>query len=226
MIKLSKRLEVISSLIPNGVKIVDIGCDHGFLSIYLAQSKKVKNVIAADINENALGNAKANIKKYKLEEVIETRLGDGLDVIQDNDKIDSLVIAGMGEHTIIGMFKKNLEKLKKIKTMIIQSNTRIEFLRREVVKLGYIIKDEELVQDGKKIYTIICFEQGNKRYNKKEYYFGPILLKKKNELFKEYNKQELTKLYIIKKMIPKYKIIERYKVNQKIRLYKDVFGRL
>lgn len=220
MIKLSKRLEVISSLIPNGVNIVDIGCDHGFLSIYLAQSKKASKVIAADINENALGNAKANIKKYKLEELIETRLGDGLDVIHENDKIDSLVIAGMGEYTIVGMFKKNLEKLKKIKTLIIQSNTRTPHLRREVVKLGYIIKDEELVKDGKKIYTIICFERGKKRYSKKEYYFGPILLKKNSELFKEYNKQELAKLYIIKKMIPRYKIVERYKINRKIKLYK------
>ena len=220
MIKLSKRLEVISSLIPNGVKIVDIGCDHGFLSIYLAQSKKVKKVIAADINENALGNAQENIKKYKLEDVIETRLGDGLDVIDDKDEIDSLVIAGMGEHTIIGMFKNNLEKLKKIKIMVIQSNTRIEFLRREVLKLGYMISDEEIVQDGKKIYTVIKFQQGKKKYNNREYYFGPVLLKKNSELFKEYNKQELAKLYVIKKMIPKYKIIERYKINKKIKLYK------
>lgn len=220
MIKLSKRLEVISSLIPNGVKIVDIGCDHGLLSIYLAQSKKVKKVIAADINENALGNAKENIKKYKLEEMIETRLGDGLDVIKEEDEIDSVVIAGMGEHTIIGMFKKNLKKLENIKTMIIQSNTRTPHLRREVVKLGYLIQDEEIVQDGKKIYTVIKFSKGKKRYKEREYYFGPVLLKKNSDVFKEYNKQELAKLYVIKKMIPKYKIIERYKINKKINLYK------
>lgn len=220
MIKLSKRLEVISSLIPHNVNIADIGCDHGLLSIHLYQTKKATKVIAADINENALSNAKKNLEKYQLTKFIETRLGDGLDVINENDEINCLVIAGMGEHTIIGMFKKNLEKLKKIKTMVIQSNTRIEFLRREVVKLGYIITDEEIVQDGKKIYTIIQFVQGKKKYNNREYYFGPILLKKNSELFKEYNKQELAKLYIIKKMIPSYKIIERYKINKKIRLYK------
>jgi len=220
MIKISKRLEVISSLISNGARIVDIGCDHGFLSIYLWQSQKVKRVIAADINENALSNAKKNIKKYKLDDVIETRLGDGLEVICEQDEIDSLVIAGMGEHTIVGMLKKNRNKLKNIKSMVIQSNTRIEFLRREVVKLGYMIQDEEILQDGKKIYTIIHFVQGKRYYSRREYYFGPILLKKNSELFKEYNKQELAKLQIIEKMVPRNKFLERYQINRKIKLYK------
>ena len=39
MIKLSKRLEAISSLVPNNSKIIDIGCDHGLLDIYLYQKK-------------------------------------------------------------------------------------------------------------------------------------------------------------------------------------------
>ena len=39
MIKLSKRLEAISSLIPNNSKIIDVGCDHGLLDIYLYQKK-------------------------------------------------------------------------------------------------------------------------------------------------------------------------------------------
>ena len=37
MIKLSKRLEEISSLVPLKARVVDIGCDHGLLDIYLYQ---------------------------------------------------------------------------------------------------------------------------------------------------------------------------------------------
>ena len=66
MIKISKRLEAISSLIPNNSKIIDIGCDHGLLDIYLYQKKISTKLIASDINENALNNAKDNIKKNKL----------------------------------------------------------------------------------------------------------------------------------------------------------------
>ena len=47
--------------------MVDIGCDHGLLDIYLVQTNKNIKVIASDINKNALSNAIKNIKKYKLE---------------------------------------------------------------------------------------------------------------------------------------------------------------
>ena len=220
MIKLSKRLEAISSLIPNNSKVIDIGCDHGLLDIYLYQKKICTKVIASDINENALNNAKENIKKNKLEEIIETRLGNGLDTLKDSDDIDTIIISGMGAHTAVGIIKNNLNKLKNINTIVIQSNTKIEFLRREITKLNYLIKDELLVEENKKIYTIVKFEKGKKRYNKKELYFGPILLKKNTQLFQSHNKLELEKLQLLLKMLPKNKIIDRYKIKKKISMYK------
>ena len=220
MIKISKRLEAISGLIPNNSKIIDIGCDHGLLDIYLYQKKISKNIIASDINENALNNAKENIKKNKLENFIETRLGNGLDCLNKEDDIDTIIISGMGAHTVVGILRNNLHKLTKINTIVIQSNTKIEFLRKEVTKLNYLIEDELLIEDNKKIYTIIKFTKGKKKYTKKELFFGPILLKNNTKLFQENNKLELTKLELLLKMLPKSKIIDRYKIKKKIRMYK------
>ena len=46
MNKLSKRLEVVSGYIQDNTKIIDIGCDHGLLSIYLAKKyEKTQNQI-------------------------------------------------------------------------------------------------------------------------------------------------------------------------------------
>ena len=219
MIKLSKRLEAISSLVPNKSKVIDIGCDHGLLDIYLYQSKISSKVIASDINENALNNAKENIKNNNLEKYIETRLGNGLETLTEKDDINTIIISGMGSHTAIGILKNNLSKLKKIDTIIIQSNTKIELLRKEVTKLNYLIEDEILIEDNKKIYTIIKFVKGKKRYSKKELYLGPILLEKNTELFKKQNKKELEKLNILLKMMPKNKIIDRYKIKKKIKIY-------
>ena len=103
MIKLSKRLEAISSLVPNNSKIIDIGCDHGLLDIYLYQQKKCNKIIASDINKSALNNAKENIKKNNLETKIETRLGNGLDTLKESDGINAIVISGMGAHTVLGI---------------------------------------------------------------------------------------------------------------------------
>lgn len=47
MIKLSKRLQTIANYIEDGNKIIDIGCDHAYLSIYLALNKKISKLLPA-----------------------------------------------------------------------------------------------------------------------------------------------------------------------------------
>jgi len=219
MIKLSQRLEAISSLVPINSKVIDVGCDHALLDIYLYQNNISNKLIASDINENALNNAKENIKKNKLEKSIETRLGNGLDTLTEKDDMDTIIISGMGSHTIVGILKNNYHKLKNIDTIIIQSNTKIAFLRKELTKLNYIIADEIITLDNKKTYIIIKFVKGRKKYTQKELYFGPILLQKNTKLFQEYNQKELQKLEIILKLLPKNKLIERYKIKKEIKLY-------
>ena len=222
MIKLSTRLATIASLIPLDSNIIDIGCDHALLDIYLYQNKISKEIIASDINENALSNAKSNIKKYKLDNCIETRLGNGLDTLKEEDNVNTIIISGMGAHTIVGIIKNNINKLNKRDTIIIQSNTKLAFLRKEITKLNYEIDDEIILEDSKKIYTIIKFVKGKRRYSKKEIYFGPKLLEKNTKLFQEYNKRELDKLNVFLKLLPKKKLSDRYKIKKEIRLYNGI----
>lgn len=216
MIKLSKRLASIASNIDKEDKVVDIGCDHGYLSIYLKAVNGNKVVIATDINENALNMAKKNINKNSI--LIETRLGNGLDVIKHNE-VDTIIISGMGGNTILNILKKN--KLKYIKKIVIQSNTDIPLIRKYINKLGYTIKNEQLIIDKNIYYIIITFTKGKHKYTKKELYFGPILLKENNYLFNEKKAIELNKLEEILKKIPSKKIITKYKLKKLIKLYKN-----
>ena len=222
MIKLSKRLEAISSLVPVNAKVIDVGCDHALLDIYLYQKKISKKIIAADVNQNALSNAKDNIKKVKLDKYIETRLGNGLDPLNINDDVDTIIMSGMGAHTIIGILKNNYQKLKNIDNIIIQSNTKLFFLRKEMMKLNYKIDNELIVLDNKKTYIIIKYIKGRKKYNRKELYFGPVLLEKNTELFQEHNKKELEKLKMILKLLPKNNLLMRYKTKKEIKLYQKI----
>ena len=77
-----------------------------------------------------------------------------------------------------------------------------------------------LVEDNKKVYTVIKFIKGKKKYSKKELYFGPVLLKRNTELFQKYNKQELEKLNLVLKLMPKNKMLDRYNIKKKINMYK------
>ena len=94
IVKLNKRLIAVSEFVDKGSSIIDVGCDHGYLSIYLSQTKKLNKVIASDINEGPLKSAQENIKKYKVEEKIKTKLGSGIDPIEPD--IDTIIISGMG----------------------------------------------------------------------------------------------------------------------------------
>ena len=225
MIKISKRLEAISSLIPVNSNVIDVGCDHALLDIYLYQNKISSKIIASDINKNALNNAIENIKKCHLEKYIETRLGEGLDTLTNEDNIDTIIISGMGTNTIIDILKSNQKKLANIKNIIIQSNTQVPILRKELTKLNYKIDNEIIIIDNKKTYIIIKFIKGYQKYTKKELYFGPILIKNNSKLFQEYTKKELTKLKLFLKMIPNNRSLERYKMKKEIRLYYNLFDK-
>ena len=223
MIKLSPRLEKLASYIEENTNIIDIGCDHAFLDIYLAQKYNNINIIASDINSNALNNAKKNIKKYKLENKIKTILSKGLENINDKS-LNTIIISGMGSHTITGILYNDLSKLKNIETLILQSNNDLDFLRTKITKIGYYIEKESLVKDSNIIYTIIVFKKGHKFYNKKELYFGPILLKGKDNLFIEKNKKDLEKLENFYPLIPKNRLHHKYITHWKIKNIKKILN--
>ena len=219
MIKLSKRLSKIADYVENDTSIIDIGCDHALLDIYLIETKKNLNITVSDINQNALENAIKNIKKYKLNNKITPVLSDGLNNI-DTTNINTIIISGMGSHTITGILYNNINKLKQVDTLILQSNNDLDFLRSKVTKIGYYIEKETLVKDAGIIYTIIKFKKGHKFYTRKQLYFGPCLLKENSNLFQEKKKIELDKLNKIYPLIPKKNLHHRLKTLLKIRLYK------
>ena len=53
----------------------------------------------------------------------------------------------MGSNTIVGILKYARNKLTYVKDIIVQSNTDLYFLRKNIVSLGYYIADETLVKD-------------------------------------------------------------------------------
>ncbi|MBO5414859.1 MAG: SAM-dependent methyltransferase [Bacilli bacterium] len=195
---------------------LDIGCDHALLDIYLVKEKNQVKAIASDIAEGPLEKAKENIKKYQVEDKVEIRLGDGLTTY--TDEVDTAIASGIGGRTIIGIFKNNLKITKKLKQIIISPNNYQMDVRKFFTSIGFYIEDEELVKDGKYIYQIIKFKKGRKHYSKKELFFGPILLTKKNKLFKDYFSRELNSRKIMIDLLPKNFRVKKYKTKKEIKM--------
>lgn len=200
--KLSKRLEAVATLVDVGKRVIDVGCDHGYLDIYLTLNNE-NRCLATDINEKALNSAINNIKKFNLEDKIETKLTDGLKDIKINKK-DNIVISGMGANTIVKILNSN----NLSNTLIISSNNHIDLLRREVVKLGFYIDTEIFIIDKKKPYIIIKFKKGFRKYNLNDFMFGPILknnVQYRNYMIKKY--KEIIKQVSFKKVSVKLKYL-------------------
>lgn len=207
--KISKRLKTIADLIPDNSRVIDVGCDHAYLSIYLSREKNCR-CIASDVNENALENAKNNKRKYNSD--IEIVLTDGLNGI-DISNDDYIIIAGMGTTTICNILKDK----KLSNNIIISSNNQLYELRKFVVELGYYISEEIFVEDYGKKYVIIKFIKGIKKYSKKELEYGPIVSKDIN-----YLSYELTKLLSISSNIDNSNFLTKLKYKKKIKNIKKL----
>ena len=213
--KISKRLRVISDFIPDNSLFLDIGCDHALLDIYAVKNKKEVRAIASDINEGPVKSAKDNVKKYNLEQRIKVVKKDGLNSYEKG--VDIVILSGLGSHTIVNILKERKDLLKDIETIIISSNNDYYYLRKNIMKLGYYIKDEKMVLDKGKYYPIILFKKGNKKYKKYDLKYGPILLKSKDKELIDYIEKEKSKLKeIYKKLSIKY-LLKKHVIKREIR---------
>lgn len=212
---LSLRLSSLTKFVNYNDKIIDIGCDHALLDIFLVKNDLVKSIIASDINVQALNSGIKNIENEGLSDKISARLGDGLNVLTDKDNIDTVIISGMGTNTIIGIL--NNDHLKDINKLIIQSNNDHTMLRKYITNLGFYIKSEEYFQDNKKNYINIVFVRGNKKYSKIDLTYGPIL--KHNKPYLEF---EINNIEKIEELVPKNKILLHFQLKKEKRVLKKL----
>ena len=190
--KINNRLKLVGDYVDKGSIPLDIGCDHAKLSIYLLKERNFPFVYASDNKIGPLNQARENVNYYNLADKIELIKADGLNSL--NDKIDTITVTGMGGLTINKMFLENKNKLTNIKTIILSPNNFIKEVRETINKLGYYLKDEELVEESNKLYHILVFSKGNKIYSDKELYLGPILMTKNKEIIKKYYRNELSNI--------------------------------
>ncbi len=216
---ISARLKSLAKYIDIQDKIIDIGCDHALLDIYLVKNKIIDSLIVSDVHCGALRAGIENIKKNRLSKKINTRLGSGLDVLTYEDDIDTILISGMGTSTIISIL--NNPYLKRINKLILQSNNDHFELRSKLIAMGFYIESEEYLVDNKKNYINIVFKRGNSSYSKRELRYGPILIHNK-----DYLAFELNNCLHIKKLIPQDKILINWKLDREIKLINKLINKI
>lgn len=181
--KISDRLIKIASFIKKEANIADIGADHGLLDIYLIENNEPKSIFAVENKVGPFKRLKDNLKDYN----VTLSLSDGIEDVPDY--IDTLIIAGMGGNLIVDILKKDVDKLKNIKQIVVDAHKDIELVRRKIVQLGFRIEKESIVFENSIYYFVISFIRGHSTYDDLTYEWGYQI--KEDPLFPSYKQFEI-----------------------------------
>lgn len=151
--KLTDRLAAVASMVSRGNVTADVGCDHGYVSIWLAQNGICPRVIAMDVRKGPLSAAKEHIEKCGLAGYIETRLSDGVDALIPGEA-DTFLAAGMGGKLVVKILEEGKEKVRRMKELVLQPQSEISMVRRYLREQGYAIVEEEMVLEDGKYYPM------------------------------------------------------------------------
>lgn len=206
---LSERLRTVAEMVTRGNCVCDVGCDHGFVPIYLVQQGKSPKVLAMDLREGPLRAAKEHIETYGLSGQIATRLSDGLHNYKVGEA-DALICAGMGGGLMQRILKAEREKTDSFRELILQPQSEIEGFRRFLRENDYGIVDEEILEEDGKFYQVMRAVPGRDNLGEKDALaklqlqgvvsydelcklkdrYGPILLHKRTPVFLSYLERE------------------------------------
>ena len=173
---ISSRLLACAAFVAPGDRVADIGCDHGYLGIYLLQRGIAASIIASDINEGPLQSAKRNAEKYGLAEKMSFHLSDGAKNIPR--EFDTMVCAGMGADTMISILNAAPWLKDSRYRMILQCQSKTPLLRRYLSENGWHIARESALKDGRFLYTVMeaCWNPDAPRLTVGQWYLPPALL--------------------------------------------------
>ena len=188
--ELSKRLQAVADLVSEGLVVADVGTDHGYIPIYLIETKKSPKAFAMDVNKGPLLRAKEHIAEHGLETRIETRLSDGVRALQKGE-CDCVVVAGMGGALTIKIMEEGKDIFRSLKEFVLQPQSELQKVRAYLCENAYFIAEENMVLEDGKFYPMFRVINGqSEEYQAIELCYGKLLLEQKNTVLKNFLEKE------------------------------------
>lgn len=190
--QLSERLRAVADFVTPQSRLADVGTDHAYVPIFLAENDRIASAVAMDIVDGPLQRAKENIRAHGLESRIEIRKSDGLRELKPGEA-DSVVIAGMGGLLICRILEQSKETAATVHELVLEPQSDTECVREYLLGREYRICDENMVLEDGKYYPILKAEAGKeeKPYSDVELRYGRYLLRKKHPVLKAYLEKEI-----------------------------------
>ncbi|MDR2976682.1 MAG: class I SAM-dependent methyltransferase [Streptococcaceae bacterium] len=207
MIRLDKRLQAVADFVPVNALLADIGSDHAKIPVYLLENETIDFAVAGEVASGPFEIARKNSEAFP---AIKVRLADGLAAIENEDQVDTIVIAGMGGLLISEILEEGKEKLSQVKHLILQPNNEEAALRNWLAQQKFKIVDEKILESKGKIYEIIVAEPGQQDLSEEEAKFGIYL--SASEVFQQKWRRRLAEINKVLRILPDKEKDERKKL--------------
>ena len=186
-----------------GSVLADIGTDHAYIPIWLAENGRIRGAVAMDVNRGPLERAEENIREHGLEDRILTRLSDGFAALEPGEA-DCAVIAGMGGGLTVRILKEGMGLVRTLKECILQPQSEIEKVRAFLLEEGFFFLEEDMVEEEGKYYPMMKVrppsdigktgkkkERFEQEWSEVELRYGKLLLKEKHPVLRKYLQREI-----------------------------------
>lgn len=190
-IPITKRLKTAAEMIGRAEVLCDIGCDHGYLPIYLLQNQQIRFAYACDLRDGPLKTAAKNIAAYHWKDAVQTVKSDGLHELSELD-FDVISICGMGGRLISEILSNDLEIAYRAKRLVLQPMSEIPVLRKFLSENGFQIQEERLAVEDRRFYVLMTVVKGEPSYQSVlEYAIGPKIFSGSDPVTRDYLAKEI-----------------------------------
>ena len=186
--KRTKRLQTVCGQLSPCDTLADVGCDHGYCTLYALERGLCRRAVISDISRSSLHKAEELLSSYiaegrvesslhKAEELLSSYIAEGrvesvccAGLSQVSRNCDQVLIAGMGGEEIV----KILEGSFLPQALVLQPMKNTEKVRAFLLEKGYCLVRDFLFYDGPKHYDLLRAERGAppRAYGSLELEFG------------------------------------------------------
>lgn len=154
------RLQTLIQLVPLSSRVIDVGADHGLVSLGLAEREDIQYVLATDISSASLAKLKEALQSADpaTKQKITLLVTDGLHDVPW-PSADTILIAGMGGPLIKRILCESFCFARSAKTWILSPQSGIADFRHFLQALSCRI-EEELVEEEGQFYPLFLVYPG------------------------------------------------------------------
>jgi len=155
------RLLALAEAVPWGSRVADIGTDHGALPLLLAQTGRAAFCVATEPSEARLARVARPAPGAPWAGRLAYRSGDGLDALRPEDRIDTVIIAGLGGRTIVRLLERPALRRLGPARLVLQPRTEEPRVRDWLSRSGWRLAGEIVAVERERMHVTLIAEPGD-----------------------------------------------------------------